>query len=283
MQTLGAWLRQAREARGATLKDAEEVTHIRVRFLDALEVGNLAAFPGSDVQIRGFLRIYARYLGLPADEVLARYNVEGRIAGTAPSGAPAGAKPARPRSRSTTRPSAAPFPASTSRPRWMSAETLLIAGIVLILLLVVAAGGWYFVDRRRGGEEAVATVAVTAPAGSASPFTPATTPISPLVTPTFPANPEGEVTLALEAAEHVWVRVAVDGALAFEGMLAPEQVESWSGQEMVIVDTGNGAGLQVTVNGQLQGPLCGRNETCSRGWGTGGEIVVPAIAPTATP
>ena len=271
MQTLGAWLRQAREARGATLKDAEEATHIRVRFLDALEVGDLAAFPGSDVQIRGFLRIYARYLGLPADEILARYNVEGRIAGTAPSDAPAGAKLARPRSRSTTRPSTAPFPTSTSRPRWMSAETLLIACIVLVLLLVVAAGGWYFIDRRRGSEEAVATAA---PAGSASPSTPATTPISPLVTPTFPANPEGDVTLALEATEHVWVRVTVDGALAFEGMLTPEQAESWSGQEMVIVDTGNGAGLQVTVNEQLQGPLCGRNETCSRGWGIGGEIVV---------
>ncbi|MEA3341860.1 MAG: helix-turn-helix domain-containing protein, partial [Chloroflexota bacterium] len=189
MQTLGVWLRQAREARGATLKDAEEATHIRVRFLDALEVGDLAAFPGSDVQICGFLRIYARYLGLPADEVLSRYNVEGRIAGAAPSDAPAVAKPARPRSRSTTRPSTAPFSTSTSRPRWMSAETLLIACIVLVLLLVVAAGGWYFIDQRWGGEEAVATAAATAPAGSASLSTPATTPtISPLVTPTFLAN-----------------------------------------------------------------------------------------------
>lgn len=280
MQTLGVWLRQAREARGVTLKDAEEATRIRVRFLDALEVGDLAAFPSGDVQIRGFLRIYARYLGLPADEVLARYNVEGRVAGAAPSDAPVDTKPAPSRSRSTTRPATASFSTPTSRPRWMRAETLLIACIVLILLLVVAAGGWYFVDRRWGGEEAAATATTT---GSASSSTPATTSISPLVTPTFPANLEGDVTLALEAVEHVWVRVTVDGVLAFEGMLAPEQAESWSGQEMVIVDTGNGAGLQVTVNEQLQGPLCGRNETCSRGWGTGGEIVVPAIAPTATP
>lgn len=261
MQTLGAYLRQAREARGDTLEEAEKATRIRARFLEALEVCDLAVFPGGDVQIRGFLRIYARYLALPADDVLARYKAQARPAGTVSSDAPRAAKPA------------------ASRPRWMSAERLIVACILLVLLPTIAVGGWYYINRWVGGGEASPTA--TAPAESAS--TPLAPQTSPLVTPTFPANPEGGVTLALEATEHVWVRVTVDGALVFEGMLVTEQAESWSGQEMIIVDTGNGAGLQVTVNGQSQGPMCGRGETCSRGWGPDGEIVVPSLSHATTP
>jgi hypothetical protein len=79
----------------------------------------------------------------------------------------------------------------------------------------------------------------------------------------------------LEATEHVWVRTIADGAMVFSGMLAPEQTVSWSGQEMITVETGNGAALQVTVNEQLLGEMCGRAEVCSRAWGPTGEIVVP--------
>ena len=89
------------------------------------------------------------------------------------------------------------------------------------------------------------------------------------------ANPAGGVTLALEATEHIWARVTVDGLMVFEGQLTPEQAKTWSGQEMVAVETGNGAGLVVTVNGQLQGTMCGRAEVCTRAWGPTGEVVVP--------
>lgn len=100
-------------------------------------------------------------------------------------------------------------------------------------------------------------------------------PTSLAVTPIFLVNPEGGITLSLEATEHVWVRVIADDTMVFSGMLAPEQAASWSGQEMITVETGNGAGLQVTVNEQLQGTMCGRAEVCTRAWGPAGEIVVP--------
>ena len=57
--------------------------------------------------------------------------------------------------------------------------------------------------------------------------------------------------------------------------MARGQEETWSAQEAIIVDTGNGAGLQVTVNGQLQGTMCGRAQVCTCAWGPAGEIAVP--------
>jgi cytoskeleton protein RodZ len=284
MDTLGIWLRQAREGQGSTLAEAAAGTRIRLRFLEALEAGDFAAFPGGDVQLRGFLRIYARYLGLPPDEVVARYNAEVHGVEAAQPAAPAKTRPLSPASAPTRPMTFQPpsAPVYTARPRRLSLETLMIAGVVLVALVAIVSGGAYLVSRYRG-EEAAATATTAAPAEAAlpstaaqTPGTAAETPAPPAATPTFPASPQGDVTLTLEATEHVWVRVTADGRTAFEGMLATEQVETWSGREVIVVETGDGAGLQVTVNGQPQGTMCGRAQVCARGWGPAGEVVVPS-------
>lgn len=288
MDTLGEWLRQAREGLGGTLEEAAAATRIRARFLEALEAGDFAAFPGGDVQLRGFLRIYARYLVLPPDVVLARYDAEVRGAEPALAGAseekqssPPVQAPTRPMSfQAPTRPMSfqpPSLPVSTARPRRMSLETVMVGGLVFLVLLAIVAVVGFVITRTRGGE---ATATATAPAAAvlsttALQTTDSQTPTLPTVTPTFPASPLGGVTLALEGTEHAWVRVAVDGQTVLEGMLTPGQVETWSGQEAILVDTGNGAGVQVTVNGQPQGAICGRAQACTRGWGSTGEVIVP--------
>nr|HID12617.1 helix-turn-helix domain-containing protein [Anaerolineae bacterium] len=274
METLGVWLRQTREARGGSLKEAEDSTRIRVRFLEMLEAGDFAAFPGGEVQVRGFLRIYARYLGLSPDEVLARYESEVHdIESAAPAAATAEmqqAPPARP-SAEPAPPRPRDIPVYAPRPRWLSLEALLIVGVVLTIVLAgIAIAGRFIAS----GTIAEPAATATAPAEAVLP-TPTETPTPPVVTPTFPAAPQGGVTLTLEATEHVWVRVTTDGLTAFEGLLTTGQVETWSGQEVVIVDTGNGAGLLVTVNGQPQGVMGERGQVCTRAWGPGGEVGAP--------
>lgn len=281
MYTLGVWLRQAREARGSTVEEVSAATRIRARLLDALEAGDFAAFPGGDVQVRGFLRLYARYLGLPPDEALARYDAE--IKGVEPvlPRAPAERRPSLP-ARAPTRPLELhpPVASPPPPPSTMGLDRLMIAGVVLIVLLaaITAAG---FMLSRNAGRGAAATVATqettTAPAPAVAgvpPTTPASL-ASPIVTPTFPANPQGVVELILEATEHVWVRVTADGQQVFEGMMAAGQTAPWSGRQQVAVDTGNGAGLRVTVNGQSQGTMCGRAQVCTRAWGPAGEVAAP--------
>jgi cytoskeleton protein RodZ len=269
MDTLGVWLRQAREAREETLGDVEAATRIKVRFLEMLEAGEFAALPGGEVQVRGFLRIYTRHLELPSDEVLARYDAETRRAEAAPPGAPPKAQPA-PSARPTPKPPA-------SRPRPIDMRTLILAGIALVAVVAaVLVGIGYVMGRSSDGEEAAAATATTVAKTIPPPaVTEAATTTPPVVTPTFQANPEGGVTLTLVATEHVWVRVTVDGITAFEGMLATGQTEAWSGQETVVVDTGNGAGLLATVNDQPQGVVGERSQLCSRAWGPTGEIGVP--------
>src|SRR5450432_2326793 len=72
-EELGNELRAARESRDLTLDQVEHQTRIRVRYLEALEQGDFSAFQ-TPVQASGFLRNYARFLALDADELVERYN-----------------------------------------------------------------------------------------------------------------------------------------------------------------------------------------------------------------
>jgi cytoskeletal protein RodZ len=65
----------AREAKGVDLYRAERDTKIRARYLGALERGDYKELPGA-VYTKGFLRNYALYLGLDADEVLEQWRRE---------------------------------------------------------------------------------------------------------------------------------------------------------------------------------------------------------------
>jgi cytoskeletal protein RodZ len=73
---VGERLRDAREVRGVDLHRVERDTKILAKYLAALEAGEFADLPG-DVYTRGFLRNYATYLGLDADDIEDEWRREG--------------------------------------------------------------------------------------------------------------------------------------------------------------------------------------------------------------
>ncbi|MCQ6557849.1 helix-turn-helix domain-containing protein [Paenibacillus mendelii] len=75
MSDLGALLRKAREQRGLSLEDIQDLTKIRKRYLEAIEEGNYAVLPGS-FYVRAFVKNYAENVGLDAEEVLRLYQKE---------------------------------------------------------------------------------------------------------------------------------------------------------------------------------------------------------------
>jgi cytoskeletal protein RodZ len=72
LQEIGEFLRDARKAKGMTLEDVEKVTRIRRQYLEAIENGDVSEMPG-EVQLRGFIRIYASAVGLDPSAVMKRY------------------------------------------------------------------------------------------------------------------------------------------------------------------------------------------------------------------
>lgn len=73
-QSLGRYLREKREAKELTLEAAEKALFIRYRILEGFELGEFDITGASPVQVRGFIRNYARYLGLDEDLIISYYE-----------------------------------------------------------------------------------------------------------------------------------------------------------------------------------------------------------------
>src|SRR3989344_4071170 len=73
MKTVGSILEQARAAKNITLEEAEKVTKIRAKFLEAMEADDYSQLP-SISYAKGFVKNYSEYLGLDSKTVLAFFR-----------------------------------------------------------------------------------------------------------------------------------------------------------------------------------------------------------------
>ena len=126
---LGEAFRNERMRRAITLNDAERTTRINRVYLEAIEEGRLETLP-APVYTRGFVRLYARFLGLDAEAAVAMI----------PDGLPrpAGLEP-MPGMRRTPPPTI-PLPPLTP-PVMVAAVLGLVLFITLIWLVPKAFGG----------------------------------------------------------------------------------------------------------------------------------------------
>ncbi len=287
MKEIGERLGEARERLGLTLEEAERATRIRAHHLAALEEGKLESLP-SPVHARGFLKNYAEFLGLDAEKILLDYAdiLQER-------GARARPKPSAPSPRPSVR-------LLSRRPRWLSADLFIAAGVALAVLVVLVWGLGRVMAAIRERNEA-AEAAASAPAVSPTPSPTATLrPLAPVVeesvlpvtsppppaTLALPALPASPVDVRILVEGSAWLRVVVDGTEAFRGRVSPGELLEYLGQEVVEVTTGNGAGLHVFYNGEDQGSLGGLGEVITRLWTRSGAVTPTPTAtrtPTATP
>ena len=71
--SLAIWLRTGRAEKGLSLEDVARITKIQLKTLERLEAGTSDGLP-AEVFVRGFVRSYARCVGLDEDEALKRYQ-----------------------------------------------------------------------------------------------------------------------------------------------------------------------------------------------------------------
>ncbi|MDP3016614.1 MAG: helix-turn-helix transcriptional regulator [Deltaproteobacteria bacterium] len=72
MESVGKCLKVERELRNLSLEEATKFTKIREHFLRAIEEDRYELLPPA-VYVKGFLTVYARYLGLDPKDVVLRY------------------------------------------------------------------------------------------------------------------------------------------------------------------------------------------------------------------
>jgi cytoskeletal protein RodZ len=94
MEPVGQFLRRHREERQMSVEEIARSTRVPMDSVARIEADQFDELPG-EVFVRGFLKSYARAVGLPAEDVLARYTASRRIAWVTPLPISSFAKPAR--------------------------------------------------------------------------------------------------------------------------------------------------------------------------------------------
>jgi cytoskeletal protein RodZ len=236
LATFGEELRREREIRGISLKEIADATKISKRFLEAIERNDHKTLP-APVFTRGFVREYARYLGLNSDEMVNRYNY-------AAAGDDRIEKP-------PAHPAAQPLVESPKKPRakrGIPPVFLRIDGSFIFVLLLVGALGavaWWAVQfkQRRDAEARLAEAAP--PPVAAAPKTAAPTPEP------QPAAAGGEtLKLVIDFRERCWVELHRDGERVLYDTYAAGTQQTFDAKEIFHFETiGNEDALTLTLNG----------------------------------
>jgi cytoskeletal protein RodZ len=220
MPALGEEFRSAREARGLTLSDVAEQIHIRSVYLNAIEHEEWPSI-GAPVYVRGFIRTYARFLGLDAESAVARFNDMVPVE----------------------RPGAhAPSPSVMETERSGPSIWALIGGVVALMLVAFVGYEWWQFNQGTAQQGDRPVAAASAPAPSAAPTTAA------VPRPSASPSPALRHSLAIRLTQRSWLRVTVDGKTQLQGIYPAGTAKTFSGG-VADLRVGNAGGVQVSVNG----------------------------------
>src|SRR5258708_17854457 len=237
---LGSKLREGREGRGVPWHEVEWATKIKAASLEALEAEDFASIPGA-VYARGFIRTYARYLGLDAEPLIADYNASAAGATEIIS----------------TR------PAVTLERSGMMITPAMVVGVALVLLLGIF--GFYVKTQFDRYQASLAAGSQSTPRVNLPSPMPSTSSV-----PTPSPSPTARVYTGVELIIKIsncpaWVRGDIDGQPSAETgaggkIYQPGAVLAFHGSKTGPPTSGKANNTHVTFNGQEQGPMPGNGD-----------------------
>lgn len=293
MDSVGEYFKQVREAKGLTLEEVASKTRIHPEFLKALEEGNFAKLP-DQVFAKGFVRAYARSLGMDEEDTIRRF------------GESAGAFYGRQGELERLRLQQAEDERRRRANRKITAAAVGVALLGLVLLVSReqsavfstrpasdtgssrataptpgAKGSGAPVASQPGGESSAGREGDRIESGQAPSVEPGVLPRAPKSGTTLsPADRQeamslknpgieglGEpplepvasdkppLVLDLEALELSWVVVQIDGASPHEALLRAGERISWRANDQFTLTLGNAGGVRVVFDGKPQGPF----------------------------
>lgn len=288
MESVGDFFRQVRETKGLTVDEVASKTRIRTDFVKALEDGNFAKLP-DQVFARGFVRSYARSLGLDEEDAIHRFI---QSAGSF-------YEKQDERDRLKIR------QVEEDRKRQANRKAVIIAIGVAVLTLIFLLSREQSAVLRQGTPDQTTvakrsaqpskdlpehatepskvngTLAGTAKqatdaqpkqeqAASAAVASKAESGMVSAVSTVSPGSDgplaglslngamdpgDGKLVLDLEATELSWVVVQIDNGSPQESLLRPGERSHWTGQDQFILTLGNAGGVKAELNGKPQKPF----------------------------
>ena len=273
-ESVGPSLKHARESQGLSLDQVASLTRIQLKYLQAIEEEHFAALP-EQVFTKGFVRTYARALGMDEHDILRRFSrawneyfgmvqhdddVQVNIREEK------GKKP--------------------NRTLWMIIMVVLVFGVGLYLSRQQEPTSLSTPETQENSsdasslpihetetetftsppmEEAVSAPKVDIERVSVSEVVPEppSVDLPRIATPPKPEKPQapapsrkpGPLLMELEATQLTWVVVKSDQGEPKEALLQPKERTTWKAKKQFTLTLGNAGGVRIWLNGESRGPF----------------------------
>lgn len=233
---VGKKLAAERRSQGKALADIVSATKIMSRTLEALEDERWEELPAAPY-VKGYIQSYAQALGLDARPFLEEYARDVSIAGVTSDDLTLEGIPER--------------QVVPSRHEVHAIPTKAIAVVIgMIALVVLALWGISALAGRDDTPPPIPPETTATP--SASPTSPPVGGSQGSASATTPESPGGafELTVTVAQGKSTWMRVLVDGLVAYEGTLPGGQTKSWAVSDTAVVRVEDASAVKVTRDGE---------------------------------
>lgn len=251
---IGDLLRRERERQNLSIKDIEKATSIRALYIDAIEKGEYKTLPG-EVYAKGFVRNYANYLKLNANEIVNAFNEEmhpqEELQDAAGSSSAEEARQEQSAERNREEYRGPKITSLESYPMEKSSHGVRNALMVAATVFVVAFAALIAF----GGDEEP-----SAPAPRAK----TQTQQGQKQTEAAPKPAADSVEVKLSFTDRCWTEVVVDGKTEFEGTAEKGKVLTLKGKDKVRITAGNAGALNYSLNGKDMGAIGQKGEVVEK-------------------
>ena len=276
VQTIGQKIQAARKIKNIDISSVATDTRIKISFLEAIENDDFAVLPNL-VTARGFMKVYADYLGLNVQEFVDQFNqkfpdqVVGANTPRNPNEMRIGLEVDKreffPASMKTMNSSNGSFTKGSShgtiKPKQIG---LIVLGIIIFLTLL----NLYF---------KVSMESITnAPRQSSDMVT-----LDAKATPeTLPqASENSKAFITLEALNKTYLQVIIDGRMFFRGNVNKGDVKTWQGDQYIKIKAEVPRNIHLFVNGRDEGMMADQMTMLEKTYFPGAQA--PSVSATVTP
>lgn len=258
MQKAGERLKNVRQEKGYSIEEVSKKTKISSSILRALEEGRLDNI--NPVYLRGFLKLYCRFLGLDWETFIKEYSLSAPIKVVIPKSASA----AKETESQETQKRAPSFVFLKKNKKIIRTIVLAIAALLLITVFLK---GLLFIIKKfpkvrpaaKQSSSRQVTPKKSSPTVNAKEKPQATQPPPSKVTKVAPPQQtpvrkdavSKTVVLVVRAKDDSFLKVKVDGQMVYQSALRRGRAETWTAKEKIELSVGNAGGLVLEVNGKI--------------------------------
>ncbi|MBF0511507.1 MAG: DUF4115 domain-containing protein [Candidatus Omnitrophica bacterium] len=261
-------MKTTRQAKGLTLEIVHEHTKIPMDALKAIEEGYSLRLL-SPFYYRGFIKIYAEFLGLNVAEIFQQYGIN-EASKSNPS-SPASLKPHQSnRKAKTLEPNAfiehlQEFLSMVFAPKSIKLMLKILGGLLLCFLLFKMVMGLGSLIHKKSApvHKQIIPRRYVKPVEKNEDETPVEKPVRQPVVPVVKQEPveaqseNNKVEVAVRAMRNTWVQVKADGKIVYQMTLNKGALDSWSADDRIELSGKNLEQLDMEINGKHIGPLGG--------------------------